>query len=124
MPNQTLATSMVKNEETGLMQIVLLINLLLNLTVRSEFQQVRIFLPSHLRRVNVRLPQTILQFVHGSARILHLFIYGVLEIAREIFNLLYLLVQITSQPHKSQNDIILDFFRLVGLCDARLVIRA
>jgi hypothetical protein len=101
---------MAKGSDSHLVQIVFLVNLLLNLTIRSKLQQIRVFLPSHLGGVNIGLSQTILQLVHGSARIFHLLVYGVLEITREIFDLLDFLIQITSQSYKSQNDIILNFF--------------
>jgi hypothetical protein len=96
------------------MEIVLFVNLSFQLTICGKSEQIRILFPRHLRWIHIRLSQCFTQYLYRSASIFHLLLHGVLEIAREILDLFYLLLQITAQARQSKYNIILDRLRAVG----------
>lgn len=95
-------------DKTHLVQIGLLVNLPLNLPVNRQPHQIRILLPRGKRRVHLGLPQHVLQRIHGLPRPVHLLVHRVFEVARQVADLLDLLVEVTPQPRECQNDVGLD----------------
>ena len=104
------------------MEIVLLINLALNLTVDSQSQEERILLASGGSLVDFAFVENIGESGDGLAGVVHLLVYRVLEVAGEVLDLLDLLLQITAQTSESEDDILLNLTGLVRLLHSLFVI--
>jgi hypothetical protein len=106
------------------MQVVFFVDLSLQLPVHGQPQQVRILLARCQGRVEFSMAQDILQVVDGPTRVLHLLFHRILEIAREVFDLFYFLVEVTPETRESQNHVLLNLPGFVGLDKGLFVVVA
>lgn len=120
----TTATEKAKGSrvKTYLVEIVLLINLALNLTVDSQSQEERILLASGGSLIDFALVENISESGDGLAGVVHLLVYRVLEVTGEVLDLLDLLLQITAQTGEGEDDVLLNLTSLVRLLHSLFVI--
>ncbi len=106
------------------MQVVFLVNLALNLAVDSQAQQKWVLLASGRRRILLILIEVVGQATDSAASVAHFLFDRILKIARELLDLLYLLLQVTAQASEGENDILLNVPCLARLRDGSLIVSA
>ena len=109
---------------TYLMEVVLLVELALNLSINGHAHQERILLANSARIVCLILPKHVLKGANRLSRVLHLLLDRVLEVSRKVLDLLDLLLKITAQPGQGQDDVFLNLLGLVRLDNSILVVGA
>ena len=106
------------------MQVVLFLDLPCDLPVNPEFNDEWITFARRSMGVGFSDAQRLLQITHSSSRAFRLFIYVILEVARQALDLFDLLRQVAPQSCKLYNNIFFQRFRLVTLVDRLLMIVA
>ena len=110
------------NLQTGAtygVQVILLLNLLPDLSIDAQFDEERIAF-----RVWLSFFQSVLELRHSPPRGLCLLVYIILEISRQALDLFNLLAQVAPQAGKLNDDFFLYLFSLVAFRNGFLVVIA
>lgn len=96
------------------MQVVLLFDLLLNLSLHIQAHDERITLARCRGGVSINKPKSLVQVPHRFARAIDFLFDGVLEITRETLDLLSLLLEITPETRQLTDHLHLHLNGLIG----------